>query len=75
MKTLKLLLGFALSTTLLTSCYTEVIVDDFHNNGPGISLYQLLNSYDLWYVDINETIGYGETPFLQSVIVGKCSFK
>ncbi|WP_353777428.1 nicotinic acid mononucleotide adenyltransferase [Winogradskyella sp. 3972H.M.0a.05] len=64
MRTLKLLLGFALTTTLLTSCYTEVIVDDFDNN-PGISLNQLLNSYDLWYVDINETIGYGETPFLQ----------
>jgi hypothetical protein len=30
-----------------------------------VSLNQLLNSYDLWYVDINETVGYGQTPFLQ----------
>jgi hypothetical protein len=24
-----------------------------------------LSSYELWYVDINQTTGYGETPFLQ----------
>jgi hypothetical protein len=64
MKTLKLLIGFALSATLLTSCYTEVIVDDY-NQTPAITLNQLLSSYELWYVDINQTSGYGETPFLQ----------
>ncbi len=65
MKTLKLLTGFALAVTLFTSCYTEVLVDDYVDNGPQISLNQLLNSYELWYVDINATIGNGETPFLQ----------
>ena len=64
MKTLKLLFGFALATTLLTSCTREVIVDDYHPV-PGITLNQLLNSYELWYVDVNQTVGYGETPFLQ----------
>lgn len=64
MKTIKLLFGFALSATLLTSCYTEtIIVDDYVE--PGISVNQLLSSYDLWYVDINSTVGYGQTPFLQ----------
>ncbi|WP_299126717.1 nicotinic acid mononucleotide adenyltransferase [uncultured Winogradskyella sp.] len=63
MKTLKLLFGFALSATLLTSCYTEEI--NINDNGPAISLNQLLQSYDLWYVDINSTQGLGETPFLQ----------
>ena len=63
MKTLKLLFGFALSATLLTSCYTEEL--HINDNGPAISLNQLLQSYDLWYVDINATQGYGETPFLQ----------
>ncbi len=63
MKTIKLLLGFALSATLFTSCYTEEI--NINDNGPAISLNQLLQSYDLWYVDINATQGYGETPFLQ----------
>lgn len=64
MKTLKLLLSFALIATLFTSCYREVIVDDIIDE-PRISLNQLLGSYDLWYVDINSTVGYGETPFLQ----------
>ena len=67
MKTLKLLSVFALMATLLTSCYTEVLVEDdyVNNTAPTISVNQLLNSYDLWYVDINETLGYGESPFLQ----------
>jgi hypothetical protein len=63
MKHLKLLFGFALSATLFTSCYTEEI--NINDNGPSISLNQLLQSYDLWYVDINATQGYGETQFLQ----------
>lgn len=61
MKTLKLLSGFALVAILFTSCYTEVIIDD----EPSISLNQLLNTHELWYVDINETLGNGETTFLQ----------
>ena len=64
MKTIKLLLGFALTATLFTSCYTEVIVDEIIEE-PSISINQLLSSYELWYVDINQTVGYGETPFLQ----------
>jgi hypothetical protein len=64
MKTIKLLSSFALMATLFTSCYTEVIVDDFNQPAP-ISINQLLGSYELWYVDINATQGYGETPFLQ----------
>lgn len=66
MKTIKLLTGFALITLLFTSCYTEVIVDDYaDHSSPSISLNQLLGSYELWYVDINQTVGYGQTPFLQ----------
>ena len=61
MKRTKLLSTFALIALLFTSCYTEVIIDD----EPTISINQLLNSHELWYVDINETVGYGETPFLQ----------
>lgn len=64
MKTIKLLLGFALVALLFTSCTTEVIHDDYIDE-PAISLNQLLGSYELWYVDINQTVGYGETPFLQ----------
>ncbi|GAA4935663.1 hypothetical protein GCM10023314_04990 [Algibacter agarivorans] len=61
---IKILLSFALTATLFTSCYTEVLVDDFDDE-QSISLNQLLRSHELWYVDINSTVGYGETPFLQ----------
>ncbi|KJD34172.1 nicotinic acid mononucleotide adenyltransferase [Tamlana nanhaiensis] len=64
MKAIKLLLSFSLIATLFTSCYTEVIVDDYYDE-PTITVGQLLSSYELWYVDINSTLGYGETPFLQ----------
>ncbi|PTM04159.1 MAG: nicotinic acid mononucleotide adenyltransferase [Bacteroidetes bacterium] len=64
MKTIKLLSGFALVAILFSSCQVDVINDDYHDT-PLLSLNQLLNSYDLWYVDINKTIGYGEIPFLQ----------
>lgn len=70
MKTLKLLLGFAFVATLFTSCYVE---QTSYIDESSMSLNQLLNSYDLWYVDINETQGYGETPFLQ--IAFTVSFK
>ena len=62
MKTIKLLLSFAITATLFTSCYTETHIIE---EEPPVSLNQLLGAYELWYVDINETIGYGETPFLQ----------
>lgn len=67
MKTLKLLFVFAISATLFTACYTdEIIVDNYNPDPqPTISLNQLLNRYELWYVDINQTMGYNETPFLQ----------
>ncbi|WP_157207085.1 nicotinic acid mononucleotide adenyltransferase [Mariniflexile maritimum] len=70
MKTIKLLLAVALTATLFTSCYTEVNQFD---DEPTISLNQLLNSYEIWYVDINKTEGYGTTPFLQKAFT--MSFK
>ena len=67
MKKLKLLLGLALATTLFTSCYVDAVHDDYNyvDNTPTILLNQVLGSYELWYVDINQTVGYGETPFMQ----------
>ena len=67
MKTIKLLLGFALTATLFTSCYVDLADNDYDyvDNSSTISLNQLLGSYELWYIDINQTLGYGETPFLQ----------
>jgi len=64
MKTTKTLLGFALVAMLFTSCHVSINDDDYVDS-PAISLNQLLDSYELWYVDINQTAGYGTTPFLQ----------
>lgn len=62
MKTIKLLTGFALIATLFTSCYTEVAVDNYNDPLP-ISINQMLNANELWYVAVDETIGYGESLF------------
>jgi len=65
MKAIKLFSCFALIAVLLSSCSIQVFDDDFADNTPTITLNQLLNSYELWYVDVNQTVGFGQTPFLQ----------
>ncbi len=65
MKAVKLLMGFILVGTLLSSCYAEVLIEDEFIDEPIYTTNQVLQSYDLWYVDINATKGNGEVPFLQ----------
>jgi len=65
MKTAKLLFGLILAGTLLTSCYHETIIEDEFIEESAFNTDQVLQSYDLWYVDINATKGNGEVPFLQ----------
>lgn len=65
MKTIKLLTGYFLLVTMLVSCYTEVIIEDDFIEESAFNTDQVLQSYDLWYVDINATRGNGEIPFLQ----------
>lgn len=63
-----------LGSILLTSCVAEVVVEeDVFIEEPTISLNQLLNSYEIWYVDIERTQGNGEIPFLQKAFT--VSFK
>ncbi len=65
MKIGKLLLGIISIGLLASSCYTEVVFeDDFIEQSP-VNTALVLESYDLWYVDINATKGNGEVPFLQ----------
>lgn len=64
MKT-KLLLGLLLIGTLMTSCYVEPIIEDGYIHDSALNTDEVLQSYDLWYVDINATTGNGEVPFLQ----------
>lgn len=65
MKAKKLLLALFAIAVLASSCYTEVVLDDDFVAEPVFSTDQVLQSYDLWYVDINATEGQGEVPFIQ----------
>jgi len=60
MKT-RLLFLSVLLLGLLESCHVTVI----NTPEPAISLQEELQSYELWYVDINATQGNGVIPFLQ----------
>ena len=61
-KLLSTLIGIG---TLMTSCYTETSIQDDFIVESAFNTDQVLQSYDLWYVDINATEGNGEVPFLQ----------
>jgi hypothetical protein len=65
MKTIKLFFGYFLMATLLVSCYADVIIEDQFIEESAFNTDQVLQAYDLWYVDISETGGSGEVPFLQ----------
>lgn len=65
MKRIKLHVALLGSLFLLSSCYVETIVQDDFIVASALNTDQVLQSYDLWYVDINATTGNGEVPFLQ----------
>ena len=50
---------------LLSGCYAEVILEDVYVEDIPQQTRLHVQSYDLWYVDINATEGTGEVPFLQ----------
>jgi hypothetical protein len=65
MKTIKLFLTTIITTILFTSCVTDVHVDNPNNFvDNSIPLPELMEGYDLWYVDYERTVGNGEVPFL-----------
>ena len=66
MKTVKQIFGLVIIAALVTSCYQEVIVEETHSDPvPTITLAQLVSSYELWYVDIDQSSGSGYIPFMQ----------
>jgi len=54
MKTLKLTLVMLITAVLFNSC---IVVEDDYGYDNGISLEELLQSSDLWYIDYNQTTG------------------
>ena len=61
MKAIKLLFTIIFTGTLLSSCTTYVVEDNFVDE---ISLEEVVSGYDLWYVDYHRTTGTGDVPFL-----------
>lgn len=63
MKTIKLFLIALVLPLLFTSCTADVFIeDDYVDNS--ITLPELMEGYDLWYVDYDATTGTGDVPFL-----------
>ncbi|WP_422858024.1 nicotinic acid mononucleotide adenyltransferase [Flagellimonas sp. S174] len=61
----KLLFGLLFIGLLASSCYTDVIIEDDFIEASPVNTALVLESYDLWYIDINASRGNGEVPFLQ----------
>ncbi len=61
----KLLFGILFTGLLVSSCYTEVVFEDDFIEASPINTALVLESHDLWYIDINATKGNGEVPYLQ----------
>jgi len=54
---------FIFASIGLSSC-TEIIRENNYDNSTQLSLNELIRSYDLWYVDIDQTQGTGNIPFV-----------
>ncbi len=65
MRAIKLLPIWIFIGIAFSSCYTEVFIDDEIIVESPLNTAALLESYDLWYVDINASTASGEVPFLQ----------
>lgn len=63
MKTIKLLFAIITTSVMFSSC--TINEDGFVDNG--ISLPELMEGYDLWYVDYPSTTGNGDVPFNKSI--------
>lgn len=65
MKTRLLAFGISLLGLLALSCYSEVVVEDGVIVETPYPTALALESYDLWYVDLNASKGPGEVPFVE----------
>lgn len=59
MRTLKTIIAVLFISVTVSSC--SVVVDD---NPRYVSLEQVVNAYDIWYIDYNKTEGNGDVAFL-----------
>lgn len=69
MKTIKQISLLLMTTLLMTSCYVDVIDDGDYvvvepDPTPALTLNQYLQTYELWYLDVEQTTGNARVPFL-----------
>lgn len=64
MKAIKLLLIAITLPFLFSSCTADVYVADDPYVDHSVPLPELMEGYDLWYVDYDRTTGNGDVPFL-----------
>lgn len=65
MNYLKLLFGLFTISLLVTSCHVDLVDKPNNHYNNSTSIHETLSNQEIWYVDINETTGNGEVPFLQ----------
>ncbi|TYP76297.1 nicotinic acid mononucleotide adenyltransferase [Aquimarina intermedia] len=75
MRPLLLLFAGISGLFLFNACVAEVVVEEnyIEEPQPVFNLDEFLQSYEIWYVDIERTQGKGEVPFLQKAFT--VSFK
>ena len=67
MRAMNLFFGWGLISFMLLGCYAEVIIEDpvIVDPVPVETAGQILNSHELWYVDVHRSNATGEIPFMQ----------
>ncbi|MAZ26936.1 MAG: nicotinic acid mononucleotide adenyltransferase [Cytophagaceae bacterium] len=67
MKLVKLLSIYCLSILVFASCDVDFYTEDdvVYTPAPTVTLEQVVSSYDLWYVDIEQTSGSAYIPFME----------
>ncbi|MEP2970283.1 MAG: nicotinic acid mononucleotide adenyltransferase, partial [Nonlabens ulvanivorans] len=62
MRTFYKILGSLLIAVTIASCETEVVIGNGFDNRP--TLNEILSNQELWYVDLNDTQGNPDIPFM-----------
>lgn len=67
MRAMNLFFGWGLISFMLLGCYAEVIIEDpvVVDPVPVETAGQILNSHELWYVDVHRSNATGQIPFMQ----------
>ena len=69
MKNLKIIIDTLIISISITSCTTVVNDDAYYDDPYYVNLEQVVNAYDLWYIDYNRTEGKGDVAFLSKAFI------